>query len=451
MLATALASSSSWDSSSSADDLSSSGRRASHCHHPHNHRYNHQQQLEEANNTDQEAPEEEAVVPAASASAVGTAGGREKKSRAGSHHRSVHQIQVQLQLQHKQRHQSYVYPKLQLVQIDDAWYALNQTCLQIYQQLQMCGTAQLMPVDVVPLHKLPECVRKSLSPSEPDEAANRSNSRRRNNRTTSGEAHHGRVGSHDNDDDALIAAHADATDTTAGHVQMGSTFRVYDIMSDAASSMAASSASTASSPLFRRPTDATANGSHAAAGDKSWWSRFFQGNNSASNVTPATGGNATWMASCRRRTQSPAIQHPFGRRHRQIVQKLVEETRLAEEDNRRQRETLAVNGCGAAPSPAPDVDGREPVDVRREHEPGADGQFTCVVCQAVFSTHRLLQRHRERAHHFGCTVCCKSFKNWSSLQDHCELLSHWSEEDSDEDSGDDFDSDEYLFSSSDDE
>nr|SVE89762.1 EOG090X02HV [Daphnia sinensis] len=107
------------------------------------------------------------------------------------------------------------------------------------------------------------------------------------------------------------------------------------------------------------------------------------------------------MASCRRRTQSPAIQHPFGRRHRQIVQKLVEETRLAEEDNRRQRETLAVNGCGAAPSPAPDVDGREPVDVRREHEPGADGQFTCVVCQAVFSTHRLLQRHRERAHHFG--------------------------------------------------
>lgn len=46
-----------------------------------------------------------------------------------------------------------------------------------------------------------------------------------------------------------------------------------------------------------------------------------------------------------------------------------------------------------------------------------------------------------------CTVCCKSFKSCSSWQDHCELLSHWSEEDSDEDSGDDFDSDEYLFSS----
>lgn len=51
----------------------------------------------------------------------------------------------------------YVYPKLQLVQIEDSWYALNQTCLQIYQQLQMCGTADLMPVDVVPIHK----VRKS--------------------------------------------------------------------------------------------------------------------------------------------------------------------------------------------------------------------------------------------------------------------------------------------------
>lgn len=47
-----------------------------------------------------------------------------------------------------------VYPKLQLVQIEDSWYALNQTCLQIYQQLQLCGTAELMPVDVVPVHKV---------------------------------------------------------------------------------------------------------------------------------------------------------------------------------------------------------------------------------------------------------------------------------------------------------
>lgn len=72
------------------------------------------------------------------------------------------------------------------------------------------------------------------------------------------------------------------------------------------------------------------------------------------------------MASCRRR-QPPGIQHPFRRRHRQIVQKLMEETCLTEEDNRRERETL-VNGCDS--SSAPDVDGHESVDVRREHEPG---------------------------------------------------------------------------------
>lgn len=59
---------------------------------------------------------------------------------------------------------TYVYPKLQLVQIDDAWYALNQTCLQIYQQLQMCGTAQLMPVDVVPLNKVGSCCVMLESP-----------------------------------------------------------------------------------------------------------------------------------------------------------------------------------------------------------------------------------------------------------------------------------------------
>ena len=48
----------------------------------------------------------------------------------------------------------YQYPKLQLVHIDDAWYALNQSCLQIYQMLQQSGRAQLMPVDIVPLHKV---------------------------------------------------------------------------------------------------------------------------------------------------------------------------------------------------------------------------------------------------------------------------------------------------------
>lgn len=62
---------------------------------------------------------------------------------------------------------TYVYPKLQLVQIDDAWYALNQTCLQIYQQLQMCGTAQLMPVDVVPLNKVSESLVSSSAFNAP--------------------------------------------------------------------------------------------------------------------------------------------------------------------------------------------------------------------------------------------------------------------------------------------
>ena len=119
MLATALASS--WESS---DDSSSTGRRTRRLHH--HHHCQHQQQSAEQQ--------------------PGSAAQQRQQ-------RPVHQIQLQLQLQH-QRQQSYVYPKLQLVQIDDAWYALNQTCLQIYQQLQMCGTAQLMPVDVVPLHKV---------------------------------------------------------------------------------------------------------------------------------------------------------------------------------------------------------------------------------------------------------------------------------------------------------
>lgn len=182
MLATALATSpSSWESSgSSPDDLAPSGSGWRPCHHPHNHHYHHQQ-LETPNNKQQQQPDQQSTTtptisnnpssvpvvvaeptppPAqqqqqqqpSRASSSGSSSGGSGSSSSSS--RSVHQIQVQLQLQHKQRQQSYVYPKLQLVQIDDAWYALNQTCLQIYQQLQMCGTAQLMPVDVVPLHKV---------------------------------------------------------------------------------------------------------------------------------------------------------------------------------------------------------------------------------------------------------------------------------------------------------
>lgn len=54
------------------------------------------------------------------------------------------------------------YPKLQLVHIDNAWYALNQSCLQIYQMLQQSGRAQLMPVDIVPLHKVSTIVSLTI-------------------------------------------------------------------------------------------------------------------------------------------------------------------------------------------------------------------------------------------------------------------------------------------------
>ena len=55
--------------------------------------------------------------------------------------------------------QRHLYPKLQLVQIDNVCYALNQSCLQIYQMLQQKGQTSLMQVDIVPLSK--------VSPSSP--------------------------------------------------------------------------------------------------------------------------------------------------------------------------------------------------------------------------------------------------------------------------------------------
>lgn len=108
--------------------------------------------------------------------------------------------------------------------------------------------------------QLPECVRKSLSPSESDET---NSNRRRSSQQTSGasKAHH-RVGSHDDaDDDALTTANAAdvASAPTAGNLQTG-TFRIYDIMSDSAS-MAASAAP----PFCQHPADAT-NSSHGKFG-----------------------------------------------------------------------------------------------------------------------------------------------------------------------------------------
>lgn len=106
------------------------------------------------------------------------------------------------------------------------------------------------------------------------------------------------------------------------------------------------------------------------AADKSWWSRFFYGNNSGANVAapPNAGGNATWMASCRRR-QPQAVQHPFRRRHRQIVQKLMEETSLAEDNNRRATVTVATKEIGT-PSGATTDAAADKDTIRRDHESG---------------------------------------------------------------------------------
>lgn len=97
------------------------------------------------------------------------------------------------------------------------------------------------------------------------------------------------------------------------------------------------------------------------------------------------------MASCRRR-QPQAVQHPFRRRHRQIVQKLMEETSLAEEDNnRRERLTVSTSSTEetAISSGTPSgVTMVEPVahdkDIRRDHESGA--AFKRVLNCSSFKT-----------------------------------------------------------------
>lgn len=126
---------------------------------------------------------------------------------------------------------------------------------------------------------MPECVRKSLSPSDADEGGNRSCSRGSNNRggsrrnssggSKSGAHHH--PGSHDdaNDDDADAAAPNPSTTTIGGSSSSSpgnlqslsagdrsSTFRIYDIMSDAAS-IAAAGGSSSTLLLHNNPTDVT--------------------------------------------------------------------------------------------------------------------------------------------------------------------------------------------------
>ena len=54
------------------------------------------------------------------------------------------------------------YPKLQLVQIGDVFYAPNQSSLQIYQMYQSHESqrGQLMPIDLVPLNKVTKKIKQ---------------------------------------------------------------------------------------------------------------------------------------------------------------------------------------------------------------------------------------------------------------------------------------------------
>ena len=104
----------------------------------------------------------------------------------------------------------------------------------------------------------------------------------------------------------------------------------------------------------------------AAAGDKSWWSRFFYGgNNSSGNTTTGVALAAPGAANPTRRQQG----QPLHRRHRLIVQKLMEETSLTDG-----RTTATSDATAAGRSKESTADARQ--------ETGACASFTALFLTA---------------------------------------------------------------------
>ncbi|XP_075557360.1 uncharacterized protein LOC142589699 isoform X1 [Dermacentor variabilis] len=256
-------------------------------------------------------------------------------------------------------------PRIQVVEKDGSWFALNDSYLRVYRELEKQGRCPRVNVTVVSLNKVPQDLQKGMTVTSSTATAV----------ATATSA-------------VVVGASAEQARCCANqehHQQTGAAVN-------------AEAPTTAPGATSGPPKATTANGRRRAE---------TQGPRDAS--CDASAPQRRCFLKCRSsgcgagsagaRNQAP------GRPARPTVECADSSSDDDEEDD--------------------DDDDEEYDDDEYEDE---DECLTCSVCERSFASGRRLSQHQQRKHHFGCPVCEALFPSLLALEHHRESLEHWSDD-----------------------
>ncbi|XP_077489789.1 uncharacterized protein LOC144100802 isoform X2 [Amblyomma americanum] len=261
-------------------------------------------------------------------------------------------------------------PKIQVVEKDGSWFALNDSYLRVYRELEKQGRCPRVNVTVVSLSKVPQDLQKGMTVTSPTTAA-------------------------------PAAAVLPTSPVVAAGADDKSCAKEHEQCSNAAPPTTTTPSSTAEAQKVatpgagrRRPETQAARDASCEAGAPH--RRCFLKSRSS-------GGSGARPGASSRDPPRPAA------------------TECADSSSDEDDDDEEVDD--------EEYDDEYEYDDEDEYEEEEDEEsLTCNVCDRSFASGRRLSRHQQRKRHFGCPVCDALFPSLLALEQHRESLDHWSDD-----------------------
>lgn len=269
-------------------------------------------------------------------------------------------------------------PRIQVVEKDGSWFALNDSYLRIYRELERQGRCPRVDVAVVSLSKVPQDLQKGMTVTTSSSAA---------------------------------ATAGAGSESKRVEEQLGTT-------SDAVGASSATSTTPQATVEAEQPAKAAATGRRRAgnhgtqdasceAGSAPVPRRCFLKSRSA-------GGGSSGAGAGLHGVRTGAVPRPAGSAE---CVGTVSSSDDDDEDEEYDDEYEDEEEVEAA-------DGGD----EEEEEEEDEESLTCNVCERSFSSGKRLSQHQQRKRHFGCPVCDALFPSLLALEHHRESLDHWSDD-----------------------
>lgn len=291
-------------------------------------------------------------------------------------------------------------PKIQVVERNGAWFALNNSYLHVLRELEKQGKCLRTQVDVVPLSRVPKTVQETMVVVSDDNKWERIRNNNQSLTLKLDDEHNGLCSSETHlktsspSDPAFLDANFRADNFNAGGYfgkEADSTKECHSLMNKVEEDELKQGCSHDAPELHGGPGRLTKRGYH----------KLSDGGCGGSDECP-------------------------------IVPLHDSET----------------EGTSTSSFSGTDCSDFDP-DGEVESDSESEEALTCNVCDRSFPSTRKLAQHQQRKRHFGCSVCDSIFPTLMTLELHKESLEHWSDDEgiaqggspSDEDSDDDHDDD----------